>query len=96
MSFSVQCEASSLEYNGASINALFAQRRNLLRSSFWSILVDILRFNREAPKLLAKAGSRRGDQDLTLVLWRLLALRLSRRRGLCGATGLPQQLGVEV
>jgi len=30
MSFSVRNEASGLEYNGTSINALFAQRRNLV------------------------------------------------------------------
>jgi len=34
MSFSVRNEASGLEYNGTSINTLFAQRRNLLRPSF--------------------------------------------------------------
>ena len=30
MSFSVRDEAADLEYNGTSVNALFAQRRNLL------------------------------------------------------------------
>ncbi|TFH44463.1 MAG: FAD-dependent oxidoreductase, partial [Lysobacterales bacterium] len=52
MSFSVRCERSGLEYNGASINALFAQRSNLLRPSFYRMLRDVLRFNREAPALL--------------------------------------------
>lgn len=46
MSFSVQSEADNLEYNGASINALFAQRRNLARPSFYRLISDILRFNR--------------------------------------------------
>ena len=46
MSFSVQSEADNLEYNGASINALFAQRRNLARPSFYRLIRDILRFNR--------------------------------------------------
>ena len=36
MSFSVRDEASGLEYNGTSLNTLFAQRRNLLRPSFHS------------------------------------------------------------
>lgn len=52
MSFSVRCERTGLEYNGTSFNALFAQRRNLVRPAFWRMLRDILRFNREAPSLL--------------------------------------------
>ena len=56
MSFSVRAESSGLEYNGTSLNTLFAQRRNLLRPSFWRMIRDILRFNREAPALLAGSG----------------------------------------
>lgn len=52
MSFSLRCERSGLEYNGTSLNALFAQRRNLLRPSFLRMLSDILRFNRESKALL--------------------------------------------
>ncbi len=52
MSFSVRCERTGLEYNGANLNALFAQRRNLLRPSFHRMLRDIIRFNREALELL--------------------------------------------
>jgi uncharacterized protein len=52
MSFSVRNERSGLEYNGTSLNSLFAQRRNLLRPSFHRMIRDILRFNREAPRLL--------------------------------------------
>jgi len=52
MSFSVTCEQSGLEYNGTSLNTLFAQRRNLVRPSFLRMLVDILRFNQAAPQLL--------------------------------------------
>lgn len=52
MSFSVQT-ADGLEYNGTTINSLFAQRRNLARPSFWRMIRDILRFNREAPLLLS-------------------------------------------
>lgn len=53
MSFSVKCERSGLEYNGSSLNTLFAQRRNLLRPSFYRMIKDILRFNREAPRFLS-------------------------------------------
>ncbi|MDA0747320.1 MAG: FAD-dependent oxidoreductase [bacterium] len=52
MSFSVKCEATGLEYNGTSLNKLFAQRRNLFRPSFYRMLKDILRFYREASELL--------------------------------------------
>jgi len=55
MSFSVRNEASGLEYNGTTINTLFAQRSNLLRPSFYRMLRDIVRFNREAPALLASS-----------------------------------------
>jgi len=48
MSFSVHCEASGLEYNGTSLNKLFGQRVNLARPVFWSMVRDILRFNRRA------------------------------------------------
>ena len=56
MSFSVRDERSGLEYNGSSLDSLFAQRRNLLRPSFWRMIRDVLRFNREAPALLSDAG----------------------------------------
>ena len=55
MSFSVQCEVTGVEYNGTTLNSLFAQRRNLLRPSFWRMIRDILRFNREALALLDPA-----------------------------------------
>jgi predicted NAD/FAD-binding protein len=53
MSFSVRNEASGLEYNGTSLFTLFAQRRNLVQPSFYRMLAEIVRFNREAPRLLA-------------------------------------------
>ncbi len=56
MSFSVRCESSGLEYNGTSLNTLFAQRRNLLSPGFIGMLRDILRFNREALRLLEEEG----------------------------------------
>ena len=48
MSFSVCDPVSGVEYNGNTLNSLFAQRRNLLSPAFWGMLRDILRFNREA------------------------------------------------
>lgn len=61
MSFSVRCERTGLEYNGTTINSLFAQRRNLLRPSFHRLWRDILRFNRHAPGAVDS-----GHHDLTL------------------------------
>jgi uncharacterized protein len=52
MSFSLSCERSGLEYNGTSLNTLFAQRRNLLNVPFLRMLAEILRFNGLAPRLL--------------------------------------------
>ncbi len=59
MSFSVHDEASGLEYGGSSLNALFCQRRNLLRFSFLRMVREILRFNREAVELINAADSSR-------------------------------------
>jgi predicted NAD/FAD-binding protein len=52
MSFSVKCEKSGLEYNGTTLNSLFAQRSNLFRPSFYRMIRDILKFNSEAIALL--------------------------------------------
>lgn len=52
MSFSLRCERTGLEYNGTSFNGLFAQRRNLVRPSFFRMVHDILRFNRESARMV--------------------------------------------
>ena len=63
MSFSLKCDRTGLEYNGTSLNSLFAQRRNLFRPSFLRMLTEILRFNREARTfaLAADASISLGD-----------------------------------
>jgi len=48
MSFSVSCESSGLEYAGSNINTLFADRKNLLRPTYWKMLNDIIGFNKIA------------------------------------------------
>lgn len=53
MSFSVQDERTGLEYNGHSLNTLFAQRRNLVNPRFYRLLADIVRFNGESRRLAA-------------------------------------------
>ena len=61
MSFSSRCDISGIEYNGASLNSLFAQRRNLFRPRFHRMIRDILRFNRDSRQLLDS-----GDNTLSL------------------------------
>jgi len=61
MSFSVKCERTGLEYNGTSLNSLFAQRRNLFRPKFYGMIKDILRFNQQAPTILEQK-----DESLSL------------------------------
>ena len=52
MSFSVHCEESGFEYNGANLNQFFSQRKNLLKPNVWGMLRDILRFNRGSVEML--------------------------------------------
>ncbi|NQV29928.1 MAG: FAD-dependent oxidoreductase [Candidatus Marinimicrobia bacterium] len=52
MSFSVKDETTGMEYNGGSLNKIFAQRSNLFRPSFHRMLFEILRFNRTAKSFL--------------------------------------------
>lgn len=56
MSFSVNNLANDLEYNGNSIDTLFAQRKNLVSYKFYKLIYEILRFNR-----IAK--NKRGNYD---------------------------------
>ena len=55
MSFSVQVPGPSgrnqLEWNGATLNTVFAQRSNLWRPAFWGMLREVLRFNQLATDL---------------------------------------------
>jgi uncharacterized protein len=58
MSFSVRCARSGLEYQGSSLNGLFAQRSNIFRPSFYRMLVDIVRFNRRAAAFMREQDDR--------------------------------------
>ena len=48
MGFSIKSNIQNLEYSGNSLNALFAQRSNLLRPKFLRMLGQIYRFNKKA------------------------------------------------
>lgn len=54
MSFSVSHRAQDLEYNGHTLNSLFAQRSNMLKPGFWGMLNDIVRFNRTCKRLASE------------------------------------------
>lgn len=56
MSFAVSRDDGALEYAGTNLAGLFAQRRNILRPRFWSMLFDLVRFYRNAPADLAEVG----------------------------------------
>src|ERR1700747_2720775 len=47
MSFGVS-DGGDFEYNGASPNGLFANRRHLVRPFFHRMIADLVRFNRDA------------------------------------------------
>ena len=49
MSFAVSTGGGKLEWGSDSLNTVFAQRRNLLRPRFLSTLMEIQKFNKNAP-----------------------------------------------
>ncbi len=54
MSFSVQHGPSGVEWNGAGLNTLFAQRKNLFSPRHWRFLFQLNRFNQEAVPALSE------------------------------------------
>jgi predicted NAD/FAD-binding protein len=57
MSFAVSLDRGRLEYSGTDLGGLFAQRRNLASPRFWSMLRDLERFYRRAPRDLPDMGA---------------------------------------
>ncbi len=53
MSFGVQVADEGIEWSGTSIDTVFAQRKNLANPKFLRMLADVLRFSRDADRLLA-------------------------------------------
>lgn len=52
MSFSLQDLQNDLVFCPSNLNALFIQRRNIIRPAFYRMLIDALRFRRQVRKLL--------------------------------------------
>lgn len=63
MSFSVHNTQTGLEYNGHTLSTLFAQRSNLFNPKFWSLIFQIIRFNKACKRAYAS-----NDYDLNLTL----------------------------
>ncbi|MBU2580953.1 MAG: FAD-dependent oxidoreductase [Alphaproteobacteria bacterium] len=62
MSFAVSLGGGRTEYAGGTLSGLVAQPANLLRSRYWSMLLDIVRFYKTAPGLVGTAAA----HDMTL------------------------------
>ena len=52
MSFAVNNLVTGLEYNATNLSAMFCQKKNLFNLKFYRMIYDILRFYRNAPKIL--------------------------------------------
>ena len=63
MSFSVSLDRGRFEFGTNGINAIFAQRSNLLRPEFWRILKDIRKFFSQTTKMSSLKSQ---SNDLTL------------------------------
>ncbi len=48
MSLSIQVLQKNLEWSGGNLNTIFGQRKNLFKLSFYKMLLEILRFGKEA------------------------------------------------
>ena len=64
MSFAVSLDDGRLEYSGTGLFGLFAQGRNAISPRFWSMLRDLVRFYREAPRDMAALGTITLDEYL--------------------------------
>lgn len=54
MSFAVSCRKTGYEYSSRGVSGFFAQKRNIFSPKPWKLFTEIKRFNREAPKILAR------------------------------------------
>lgn len=61
MTFSVSDATTGLEYNATTMDKLFCQRRNLLSPRFYRMVLDIIRFYKQAGELLNS-----NDDQLTI------------------------------
>lgn len=62
MSFAVSLDGGRVEYSGTGLRGLFAQKSNLLRPRFWSMLRELARLYRNAPDDLTRLA----DTEISL------------------------------
>jgi len=83
MSFAMSDDAARVEWCGTSLATVFAQRRNLVRPAFLRMLVDVVRFNRSARRLLDETENlgytleeflQRGHYSSAFVDWYLVPM----------------------
>ena len=63
MSFSVSADGGRYEYAGSGLATLFAQRSNLFSARHYRMLASIVRFNRDAKRLLQDAATNPASID---------------------------------
>jgi predicted NAD/FAD-binding protein len=51
MSFALSIDGGRLEWASHSLDSIFVQRRNILSPSFLTMIREVLRFGKEAPKV---------------------------------------------
>lgn len=56
MSFAVSLDDGALEYAGTDLRGVFAQPANFVRPRFWSMILDLLKFYRNAPNDVRQLG----------------------------------------
>jgi predicted NAD/FAD-binding protein len=61
MSFGVSLRGGGLEYAGTDLMGLFAQKRNLIRPRFWSMLRDLVRFYRQGTEDAGRPAAELGS-----------------------------------
>ena len=59
MSFSVKLDKQNIEWAGENLFTVFNQKKNLLSPKFWRMILDILRFNKEAKENLELARNKK-------------------------------------
>ena len=52
MSFGISVNQGELEYSGTGLAGLLAQKRNLIRPSFWRMVQELMRFYRESEQVM--------------------------------------------
>ena len=57
MSFAVHNPSTGFQYSSRGLRGYFARRSNLLRPGHYTLLREILRFNRTAPRLITQPGA---------------------------------------